>query len=102
VPGNAVERIDADDLRKLASASKALLGSVARDARDVLADRRRDRKAQDRRRNAPAPAPTAAPPARRRRFKRRWVVVPVLTTVLLVVLLLVGAALGLLYVLGLL
>jgi serine/threonine protein kinase len=102
VPGNAVERIDADDLRKLASASKALLGSVARDARDVLADRRRDRKAQDRRRNAPAPGPTAAPPARRRRFKRRWVVVPVLTTVVLVVLLLVGAALGLLYVLGLL
>jgi len=102
VPGNAVERIDADDLRKLASASKALLGSVARDARDVLADRRRDRKAQDRRTNAPAPGPTAARPARRRRFKRRWVVVPVLTTVVLVVLLLVGAALGLLYVLGLL
>src|SRR5918997_814243 len=31
VPGNSVERIDGDDLRKLASASRALLGSVARD-----------------------------------------------------------------------
>src|SRR4051794_31138924 len=30
VPGNSVERIDSDDLRALASASRALLGSVAR------------------------------------------------------------------------
>jgi serine/threonine protein kinase len=47
VPGNSVERIDAEDFRKLASASKALIGSVARDAREVLAERRRDRKAQE-------------------------------------------------------
>jgi serine/threonine protein kinase len=102
VPGNAVERIDGEDLRALASASRALLGSVARDARDqarVLADRRRDRKAQGRR---DVPDRSAPPPPRRRRFKRRWVVVPVLTTVLLVVLLLVGAALALAAVLGLL
>jgi serine/threonine protein kinase len=111
VPGDAVERLDSDDLRKLASASKALLGSVARDARDQarhLAARRRERKDAERRgpvgppdRLGP-PDHAAAPPRRRRRFKRRWVVVPVVTTVVLVVLLLVGAALVLAWVLGLL
>ncbi|SOC50907.1 Serine/threonine protein kinase [Blastococcus aggregatus] len=82
VPGNAPERIEIADLRALASASRSLLGSVARDARDQarhLADGRRERKA------APPPA------RRRRRFKRRWVVVPVVTT-LLVLLLLVAVA----------
>src|SRR5687768_2017532 len=44
VPGGKVERIDSEDFRALASASKALIGSVARD----LADRRRDRRADDR------------------------------------------------------
>ena len=105
MPKNSVERIDGEDLRKLASASKALLGTVARDARDqarVLADRRRDRKAQVRRDPTPAPDRSVPRPPRRRRFKRRWVVVPVLTTAVLAVLLLVGAALALLYVLGLL
>jgi eukaryotic-like serine/threonine-protein kinase len=113
VPGGKVERIDAEDLRALASASKALIGSVAHG----LAERRRERKESDRKgtdhretdreteqRSAPArPAasPVAAPP-RRRRFKRRWVVVPVLTTVIVVVLLLVGAAVGLAMLLGLL
>jgi hypothetical protein len=97
-----VERIDGEDLRALASASRALLDSVARDARDqarVLADRRRDRKAQERQ---DLPDRSAPPPRRRRRFERRWVVVPVLTTVLLIVLLLVGAALALAAALGLL
>ncbi|TFV62492.1 UNVERIFIED_ORG: serine/threonine protein kinase [Bacillus sp. AZ43] len=100
VPGNSMERIDSDDLRRLASASKALLGSVARDAREVLADRRQ-RKAGERRGTAHpvAATPPAAPP-RRRRFKRRWVVVPVLTTVVVVLLLLVGAAVALAAVLG--
>jgi hypothetical protein len=91
VPGGSVERLDSDDLRALASASRALLGSVARDARDqarFLADRHRGRKAQERR---GTPARNTAPPPRRRRFKRRWIVVPVLITVLLVLLLL-GAA----------
>jgi hypothetical protein len=107
-----MERIDGDDLRALASASRALLGSVARDARDqarVLADRHRERKAGERkageRKAAVAPVDagrTAAPPPRRRRFKRRWVVVPVLTTVVVVVLLLVAAGLALAAVLGLL
>jgi serine/threonine protein kinase len=113
VPGGKVERIDSEDLRALASASKALLGSVARD----LADRRRERKAEERtggrrdaqqrldeKRGAPSrrPEPPVAEPRRKRRFKRRWVVVPVLTTVILVALLLVGAAVGLALVFGLL
>jgi hypothetical protein len=103
--GGAMERFDSDDLRALAAASRAALSSVARDARDqarVLADRRRDRKAQEHRGNARGPVRNTAPPTRRRRFKRRWVVVPVLATVVAVVLLLVAAALGLLALLGLL
>jgi serine/threonine protein kinase len=103
VPGNSVERIDGENLRALASASRALLGSVARDAREqarVLADRRRDQKAQDRQ-TPGVPDPAAAPPARRRRFKRRWVVVPVLTTVVVIVLLLTGITVGLAALLGL-
>jgi serine/threonine protein kinase len=93
LPSSRIERIDADDLRALASASKALLSSVARDARDqarYLAERRRERKGESR----PLPAgPSGGPPAaprRRRRFKRRWVVVPVLVTLVVVVLVLVG------------
>jgi serine/threonine protein kinase len=101
LPAESVERIDADDLRKLASASKALLTSVARDARAQarqLAERRRERKGD----SGPARRPETAPTPRRRRFKRRWVVVPVLVTVAVVLLVLVGlgfllaAALGLL------
>jgi eukaryotic-like serine/threonine-protein kinase len=101
LPAESVERIDADDLRKLASASKALLTSVARDARDQarqLAERRRERRGD----SGPARRPETAPTPRRRRFKRRWVLVPVLVTVAVVLLVLVGlgfllaAALGLL------
>jgi hypothetical protein len=87
-----VERIDSDDLRALASASKALLTSVARDARDQarhLKERRRERKD-----SGPLPARPAegspAAPRRRWRFKRRWVVVPLLVTVVVVLLVLVG------------
>ncbi|TFV92945.1 serine/threonine protein kinase [Blastococcus sp. CT_GayMR20] len=113
VAGDKVERIDSEDLRALASASKALLGSVARD----IAGRRRERKAEERdggRRNAQQrvaekrgapprrPEPPVAEPRRKRRFKRRWVVVPVLTTVIVVALLLVGAAVGLALLFGLL
>jgi hypothetical protein len=92
VPGGRVERIDGEDLRRLASASKALLGSMARDAAGHLADRRRERR--------PVSPPSA--PARRWRFRRRWVVVPLVVTVLLVVLVVGGAVLGLAWVLGLL
>ena len=102
VPGGSLERIDAEDLRALASASKALLGSVARDARDqarVMVDRRRERKERE---TSPAPQQVAAPPRRRRRFKRRWVVVPVVVTVTVVVLILAGVALGLAALFGLL
>jgi serine/threonine protein kinase len=95
IPGDAVERIDAADLMALASASRALLGSVARDARDQARHMRGTRRE---RRAAPPPAArqAASRPARRRfRFKRRWVVVPALVTVALVLVLLVGAALAL-------
>jgi serine/threonine protein kinase len=106
VPGGSAARIDAEDLRKLASASRAVLGSVARDARDHLADRRREKKAERRvaegRDAPPSPVQRTAAPPRRRRFKRRWVVVPVLTTVVLVLLLVVGAAVGLAAFFGLL
>jgi serine/threonine protein kinase len=120
VPGGSVERLDAEDLRALASASKALLGSVARDARDHLSERRRERKDQertqqgrteqgrteqrrtDKRRREPSPpaARVEAAPKPRWRFKRRWVVVPVMVTVIVVVFLIAGVALGLAAFLG--
>jgi eukaryotic-like serine/threonine-protein kinase len=93
LPAPAVERLDADDLRALASASKSLLTSVARDARDQarhLRDRRRDRKT----------GPVEGP--RRRRFKRRWVVVPLVVTVVVVLVVLVGLGLLVAALLGLL
>ncbi|GAB3193757.1 hypothetical protein GCM10027261_10140 [Geodermatophilus arenarius] len=98
-PGDRVERFDLEDLRGLA----AVLGTVARDARDqarYLADRRRERRAERHARAAappPAPPPPPPPPrpARRRRFRRRWVVVPVLIA-LLAVLAAVGGVLALL------
>jgi serine/threonine protein kinase len=102
VPGGSAARIDADDLKALASASRAVLGSAARDARDHLADRRRERREERRPARRAAVERAIGPPQPRRRFKRRWVVVPVLTTVVLVVLLLVGAAVALLAFLGLL
>lgn len=86
----SVQRFDAEDLRKLASASKAVLSAVARGTARELADRRRERRGRPPR---GTPESSAAPPRRRRRFKRRWVVVPVLVTVVFV--LLVGAGLAL-------
>ncbi len=102
VPGGSAARIDAEDLKALASASRAVLGYVARDVGGHLADLRREKKV-DRRRDRRAaaeravgpPQRTAAPAARRRRFKRRWVVVPVLTTVLIIALVIIGALVGL-------
>jgi serine/threonine protein kinase len=77
-----VERIEGDDLRRLAEASRAVLGTVARDsARYLLESRRVKRQARSR------PAP---PPRRRRRFKRRWVVVPTLMLLVMGVLVLLG------------
>jgi serine/threonine protein kinase len=86
-----VHRFDAEDLRKLASASKAALGAVARDAAREIAGRRRERKGRPPRGQVSEQAP-AASPRRRRRFKRRWIVVPVLLTVVLVLLVLGAAA----------
>ena len=102
VPGGSAARIDAEDLKKLASASRAVLGSVAREARDHLADRRRDKK-EERRAARPGAVERAVgpPPKPRRRFKRRWVVVPVLTTVIVLALVVVGVLVGLAAFLGL-
>jgi eukaryotic-like serine/threonine-protein kinase len=91
VPGGGVARLDIEDLRALGVASRAVLGSVARDARDQarsLADRHRERKNQSppERREADR---VATP---RRRFKRRWIVVPVLVLLLVAVLVIGGVA----------
>jgi serine/threonine protein kinase len=109
--GDRVARIDADDLKALASMSAAVLGSVARDARDQARHLSERRKARRENPPVPAPAPPAraarraragrraraetpdAPGRRRFRFKRRWVVVPVLLTILGVVVILALAGL---------
>jgi len=91
VPGGSMQRIEVADLRALGSASKALLGSVARDAKDQarhLAERRRAAR-------PPESGPPDRPPRRRWRFKRRWVVVPLVITVVVLILLIGGAVLGL-------
>ena len=94
VPGGTAERIDAADLLALASASRALLGSVARDARDQARHLRGTRRERKESRPVVQKAPPTPPPPARRdrrfRFKRRWVVVPVVTTVLLLLLLVAG------------
>ena len=90
------------ELRAIGVLTLSLFGSVARDARDHLADRRRDKEERRSDRRPLAERAVGPPPQRRRRFKRRWVVVPVLTTVLIVAILFVGAALALLAFLGLL
>ena len=95
--GPSMERIEAEDLRRLADASRSVLGTVARDGARYLAERHA-RKAQTRReetrspgrrrlpgrRRATVPAPT------RRRFKRRWVLVPTLLVLLLTALVVLG------------
>ena len=108
--GGDLARFDRAELRSLASASKAVLGSVAgsvaesvvRETRDqarTLVDKRRAQRRALAHPPEPAPGPpddasparTATPEIRPRwRFKRRWVVVPVVVTVLLVVLVLAG------------
>jgi serine/threonine protein kinase len=104
----SVERIDADDLRRLAEASRAVLGSVARDSARYLA-RRAVRGKEPRRTEQPAPAGRRPPAGRRSRgapetgkprfrFKRRWVVVPTLTVILVGLL----ATLGVLWLLAVL
>jgi serine/threonine protein kinase len=90
----SVERIDAEDLRRLAEASRAVLGSVARDSARYLA-RRAVRGREPRPEAKPTPAagrrPRGTKDARpRRRFKRRWVVVPTLMILMVGVLLTLG------------
>ena len=107
VGGDDVQRLDSDDLRALASASRALLGDVARGAargaRDLAGRelaRRRGRNPSQEAAGTPAPERAPAAPPRRRRFKRRWVLVPLLTTLTVVVLVLVGLGLWLAHVFG--
>jgi serine/threonine protein kinase len=107
VGGDAVERLDSDDLRALASASKALLGDVARGAargaRDLAARGARDlagRELSRRRGRGTARQADPGMPRRRWRFKRRWVLVPLLSTLTVVVLALVGVGLWLAHVFG--
>jgi serine/threonine protein kinase len=108
LPGGSMERIEVADLLALASASKALLGSVARDARDQarsIAERRRaTRRPQvpsGGRTHRPQAPPSGGTPRPRWRFKRRWVVVPMVVTLTVVVLLLIGGAFALAALLGL-
>jgi serine/threonine protein kinase len=119
--GGDLARFDRSELRSLASASRAVLGSVAghvaesvvRETRDqarTLVDRRRAHRRDPQ--EAPVPpgdrgrgrdderagrgggrATGRVATTPRRRFKRRWVVVPVLVACLLVVLVLLGLAL---------
>ena len=99
VGGDDVQRLDAGDLRALASASKALLGDVARGAARGARDLAGRELARRRgRTTAGNGAPVA--PRRRRRFKRRWVLVPVLVILTVVVLALVGLGLWLAHVFG--
>jgi eukaryotic-like serine/threonine-protein kinase len=73
-----MHRFDSVDLRQLAAASRAALGSMAREAREQARSR------ADKRR------PTPPPPPPRRRFKRRWVVVPVATVLVVSLAVLIG------------
>jgi serine/threonine protein kinase len=99
VGGGDLQRLDSDDLRALASASKALLGDVARGAargaRDMAGRELARRRERTTGRNA---APVQ--PRRRWRFKRRWVLVPLLSTLTVVALALVGLGLWLAHVFG--
>src|SRR6185312_2788360 len=83
VAHESVHRFDAADLKQLAGASAAVLGSVARDARDQA------RTLVERRRQTVAGRPPSVP-QRRWRFKKRWVLVPVVTALVLVLAVLGG------------
>ena len=113
--GGDLARFDRAELRSLASASKAVLGSVAgsvaesvvRETKDqarTLVDRRRAHRREpgtgphadvasgpaSASPSGPAPRGTEVAERARWRFKRRWVVVPVVVTVVVLVLLLAG------------
>ncbi|MGY1603528.1 serine/threonine-protein kinase [Geodermatophilus sp. SYSU D00815] len=87
----SVHRFDAADLRQLALASRAVLGSMARDA---LTSRRRPG-------SAPLSARPPVPPRRRRRFRKRWVLVPLLTVLVVTLAALAGVIWLVAHVMGL-
>jgi eukaryotic-like serine/threonine-protein kinase len=99
VGGDDVQRLDSADLRALASASKALLGDVARGAARGARDLAGRELARRRERTTPRDGVAPARP-RRWRFKRRWVLVPVLTTIAVVALVLIGLGLWLAHAFG--
>jgi len=80
-----VHRFSSTDLRQLASASAAVVGSVARDARDQA----REMVERHRQARVPAAAPPAVPRPRWR-FKRRWVLVPLVTVLVVSLAVLAG------------
>jgi serine/threonine protein kinase len=80
-----VHRFSSTDLRQLASASAAVVGSVARDARDQA----REMVERHRQARVPATAPPAVPRPRWR-FKRRWVLVPLVTVLVVSLAVLAG------------
>jgi hypothetical protein len=97
VAGDPMARFDAEQLRSIGAASRAVIGSVARDARDearhLLEQRRekvRARAGSDQARGAAVPEPPERS-RRRWRFKRRWVLVPLLVVLVVVLLAVAGA-----------
>jgi serine/threonine protein kinase len=97
--GDDVQRLDSADLRALASASKALLGDVARGAARGARDLAGRELARRRgRTTAREGVPEARP--RRWRFKRRWVLVPLLVTLTVIALALLGLGLWLAHAFG--
>ena len=99
IGGDDVQRLDSADLRALASASKALLGDVARGAARGARDLA-DRKLAGRRGRTTGRDGVQTPRPRRWRFKRRWVLVPLLTSIAVIVLALVGLGLWLAHAFG--
>ena len=97
----AAVRIDAEDMHRLAEASRAVLGTVARDSARYLARRAVGRTDKARpEQGRPAAGRPSAGPRSRRRFKRRWVVVPVLVVLVVSMALLTGATMLLLWLFG--
>ena len=92
--GDRVERFDRHQLRSLATASRAVLGTVAHQARDQARDVRhlaRDQALSMAERHRPTDAP--APWWREWRFRKRWVLVPALVGLLVTVLVVTGVVL---------
>jgi serine/threonine protein kinase len=106
VEGEPMARFDAEQLRSIGAASRAVIGSVARDARDEARHLLEQRREKVRARTGADDGGRAAVrdpgrrPRRGRRIKRRWVVVPLLVVLLVVLLAIAGAAVLIAHVFG--